>query len=281
MTELSAQQRGTEVTRDLWLAFMAELAGILAAEDPESLHRGRVAIRRLRTALNSFDDVLPQTLVATTDELQWLGRQLGDARDADVQYAAVAASKDTSDNAHAALLAALSEERDRAHRIEYNALTSTRFEALVHRFSAALDETDAGDPQPLDGFAPDMLRARHRRFRKAVRRLSKHPSAEHYHLVRRRARQLRFATEFVGDLYGKPADKLVSALKDVQDLLGELQDQNASGQLAQRLRDSHPDLPDPADQLAATHPDPDELRGEAPDAIKQVRKRWKKLKKLL
>ncbi|WP_167041456.1 CHAD domain-containing protein [Salinibacterium sp. ZJ454] len=280
MTKLSAQDRGREVTRALWLAFMAELAGILAADDPEALHRGRVAIRRLRTALSSFDEVLPHNLVTTSDELKWLGSQLGDARDADVQYAAVEADHN-SGKAHSSLLAALSDERDRAHRIEYNALTSNRFESLAQRVSAGLDKTNAGDPQSLDSFAPDMLRMRHRRFREALRRLNKRPSAERYHAVRRRARQLRFTAEFVEDLYEKPAQKLISALKDAQDLLGELQDQTAAGQLAERLRDSHPDLSDPATELAASHRPPDEILDAVPDTLKKVKKHWKKLKKTL
>src|SRR5512136_1679849 len=59
--------------------------GALAAADPEYLHQMRVALRRLRTAFGLFSDALPRPVAAELlEELRWLTRALGRARDWDV-----------------------------------------------------------------------------------------------------------------------------------------------------------------------------------------------------
>jgi CHAD domain-containing protein len=47
---------------------------------------------------------------------------------------------------------------------------------------------------------------------------------EDYHLVRRRAKQLRYATECSAVMFGKPADDMLKALRRLQDKLGAHQD---------------------------------------------------------
>jgi hypothetical protein len=47
---------------------------------------------------------------------------------------------------------------------------------------------------------------------------------EAYHQVRRRAKQLRYATECGAALFGTPADELLKALRRLQDRLGAQQD---------------------------------------------------------
>ncbi len=65
--------------------YAANRAGILAAEGPEYLHQGRVALRRLRTALGLFGTVLePRARRVARKELRGLLRKLGPARDWDV-----------------------------------------------------------------------------------------------------------------------------------------------------------------------------------------------------
>ena len=56
---------------------------------------------------------------------------------------------------------------------------------------------------------------------------------EEYHLVRRRAKQLRYATECGAGMFGKPADEMLRALRRLQDKLGAHQDAcMAQGRLA-------------------------------------------------
>ena len=54
-------------------------------DEPDAVHQMRVTTRRLRAALQAFPMVLPKPATAgAREELRWLGRVLGDARDAEV-----------------------------------------------------------------------------------------------------------------------------------------------------------------------------------------------------
>src|SRR5271169_569993 len=55
------------------------------ADEFDSVHRMRVAARRLRAVLRTFGQVIPRTdSEHLAGELHWLGRELGAARDAEV-----------------------------------------------------------------------------------------------------------------------------------------------------------------------------------------------------
>src|SRR5215469_13495251 len=77
---------------DVVLAYLRTQAHALRALEPkvradefDSVHQMRVTTRRLRAALRTFGQVIPRTDTAhLADELQWLGRMLGQARDGEV-----------------------------------------------------------------------------------------------------------------------------------------------------------------------------------------------------
>src|SRR5262249_40417644 len=71
---------------------------------------------------------------------------------------------------------------------------------------------------------PERVRRRFRKLRKSVRKLRPKSSMEDYHLVRRRATQLRYATECGPVMLGKPADAMLKAFGRMQDNLGAHQD---------------------------------------------------------
>jgi CHAD domain-containing protein len=100
------------------------------------------------------------------------------------------------------------------------------------------------------------------------------------HEARRRARRLRFTAEFVVDLYGEPAEVLIEAVTQLQDIFGEHQDCYAAIDLRRRLGAS---LPVSSRDLAGRLDEQDReravaLRRAAPDAVKRVKKRWKVLR---
>jgi CHAD domain-containing protein len=67
-----------------------EIAGAGSAEDGESIHRMRVASRRLRAALDLFKDALPGKRISGWEkQVKRVTRALGAARDTDVQIAAL------------------------------------------------------------------------------------------------------------------------------------------------------------------------------------------------
>lgn len=78
---------------DVLLAYVHEQFGEIVTQDlrvrrdaPDSVHRMRIAARRLRSALRVYKRLLPGTARVRT-ELRWLGRQLAPARDLEVQEA--------------------------------------------------------------------------------------------------------------------------------------------------------------------------------------------------
>ena len=71
-------------------AMSREVEGVRAGEDIEYLHRMRVASRRLRAALPIFAPCLPRKKYGRwLADIRRITRVLGDARDADVQIAAL------------------------------------------------------------------------------------------------------------------------------------------------------------------------------------------------
>ena len=56
------------------------------------------------------------------------------------------------------------------------------------------------------------------------KRLTNDSPAAEYHDLRIRAKRLRYSLEVFGELYGKPAERMASALKTLQDMLGDHQD---------------------------------------------------------
>ena len=64
---------------------LTSLESAVRADEYDSVHQMRVAVRRLRATLRTFDQVIPHVHSEHLDtELQWLGRVLGHARDAEV-----------------------------------------------------------------------------------------------------------------------------------------------------------------------------------------------------
>ena len=220
---------------------MAELRRLLGAwrrhepgarlgEDPEELHQLRVTARRIDAVLGLFKRQLPTPLVRARKPTKAVLRSLGTARDVDVQLSELAhycAHLPHEERAAADPLRALLEsERTRARARMVRGLDSeaTRrwLETLTHATSADPGAANGGDPALI--VMPQRVRRRFRKLRKSVRRLRPKSSMEEYHQVRRRAKQLRYATECGAMAFGKPADELLKALRRLQDRLGEHQD---------------------------------------------------------
>lgn len=212
------------------------------ARDANALHQMRVALRRLRAAISLF-----KTIVADEDaervkgELKWIGRQLAAARDADVFIAEVLAPQRKAkpdDRGIAWLLRRFEEARAAGYDRASEAIRGQRYRtALIDvlawieagPWTRTLDDLKRLQrEQPIEGFAADELRRRHKKFRKSGKKLRR-MKAEKRHKLRIRGKKLRYAMEFFADAF--PARKMarrrkraLAALRDVQDALGALND---------------------------------------------------------
>jgi CHAD domain-containing protein len=216
--------------RRLLAAWRRHEPGARVGQDPEELHQLRVTARRIDATLGLFRRQLPAALVRARKPTKAVLRSLGAARDLDVQLSELAhycAHLPDEERAAAEPLQALLErERARARARMVRSLdaepTQRWLDTLAQAASAEHGGANGADRAMV--VMPERVRRRFRKLRKSVRKLRPKSSMEDYHLVRRRAKQLRYATECGAVMFGKPADDMLKALRRMQDKLGAHQD---------------------------------------------------------
>lgn len=188
------------------------------------IHRARVATRRLRSDLKTFDVVLdPLWREHLRSELKWLGATLGEVRDRDVLF-------DGFSEAPAPVRQRLAVQRLDAGRRLADVLTSDRYVNLVDRLHAGSERLHlapgaAPEAQRLAADAlPSMVGARWRALRRLVRKADSPPSPAQLHKIRIKSKQLRYAAEAAIPAIGKPARRTASAAERVQTVLGRHHD---------------------------------------------------------
>ncbi len=90
--EMPVGHAARTILRTLLTTMLAEAPGVLR-NDVEATHDMRVAIRRLRTAMDTFADCFPKKRFSEfRDATRRVGRRLGAVRDADVHLAVLRAA---------------------------------------------------------------------------------------------------------------------------------------------------------------------------------------------
>ena len=214
----------------------------LHARSPEALHQARVALRRWRTALAVFGEILTEEGRSLQGELDWLAGELNEARDLDVFAPCLELRRrapDADPAGLAALGAALNEAQARAYERAEQALRSERARRAFWegvRPAQASAQTGDGEPPMARKLVARALDRRRRQLTRGGRRLGK-LDAEARHTLRIRAKKARYAAELFGELFGhkRRQRRFTLALKDLQDSLGELNDIHVGGSLAQGL----------------------------------------------
>lgn len=201
-------------------------------EDPEGVHRARVATRRLRSHLHAFrrlvDEEWSESLCV---ELQWLGAQLGHVRDADVLLGRLETRGEELWEglrpASRVLTDRLRAMRDRDRAALLDAMHSPRYIALLDDLIDAAQSPPMRDPHA-DALAKDVVhrltRRPSKRLRATVKALPRSPSDAELHVVRQRAKRTRYAYEAVAPIIGKTADRTTNRLSKLQGLLGDHHD---------------------------------------------------------
>jgi triphosphatase len=233
-TEIDASMPAGEVAfailRRHFAAMLAHEPGVRLGEDPEELHDMRVATRRLRAALKLYKKVLPRRAENYERDLRFFANALGEVRDLDVHLERLAGE------ALEEIVAALEERRVEARRRMLEALDSNRYERFVASFTGTLRR--GRSPAPTGSIlevAPDDIRRRYKKVRKDVETLAEDSPPEDFHDLRKKGRRLRYALEPLQGIYGKPAEKMVDLLKEVQDDLGDNQDLVVAAQSLKEL----------------------------------------------
>jgi CHAD domain-containing protein len=239
---------------DVLLAHIREQVRQVRAQDlpvrldrPDAVHKMRVASRRLRSALTTFEPLVQAEVARSLGgELKWLAGELGAARDAEVMRDRVRAAVEarggagTVDQAATAADAELGRVYRAAHDRVLAELDGERYHALL----TALDGLVTSPPLTERAGAeagtslPRLVARSYKRVRRIVEQAEETPEGpereELLHDARKAAKRSRYAAESVSQVFGVHAVAFAEAMEAVQEALGEHQD---SVLTRERLRD--------------------------------------------
>ncbi|MFF5704279.1 CHAD domain-containing protein [Streptomyces sp. NPDC012794] len=206
-------------------------------DQPDSVHRMRVASRRLRSAFKTYRKILDREVTDPIgEELRRLGTELGADRDREVLHdhlrEAVAGLPHPllAGPVHKRLRTWNSTSRSASRRRALAALDDARYLTLLDTLEALL-----ADPpllpraaKPAGKALPKAILRDYRRLARRVdRALTLGPGQERdraLHEARKAAKRARYGAEAAEPALGKPANKFAKAMEAVQDVLGEHQD---------------------------------------------------------
>lgn len=214
----------------------ANRAAVIAGE-PEGVHQMRVGLRRLRTALSLFQELIAgRDLAGIKKDLKWLGGELGPARDYDVFLRkSVVPMKEEGVPQAAALESDLAARRKRDFERARRMAQGARYRAILLKTALwltgghwALSDDDLQRnrrDRALADTARDILTARYGKVAGKLPKL-KELDAPHRHKLRIAVKKLRYAVGFFESLYGrgKARGRFTERLEDLQDALGRLND---------------------------------------------------------
>ena len=219
---------------------MAELKDqdpLVRSDTPDSVHKMRVATRRLRSALATFRPLLDrQRTEPLRDDLKWIAGVLGAARDAEVEHQLVVAL--IADEPFGLVLGPVAVRVDRELGDAYRLAHGRLIEAMEsERYRTLIDDLDALVTSPpwmplADQQAAEVLPARvSKEFTRVSQRVAAADVAhersiqdERLHEVRKAAKRARYAAEPLVPLYGPDAARFVEAFEEVQTVLGDFHD---------------------------------------------------------
>jgi triphosphatase len=260
--EMTAAQAFRAIARSCLRQIIVNEPAMFAGH-AEALHQMRVGLRRLRAAISIFADVVTDGgEEKVKGELKWITQELGPARDLDVFAADVlkplqkAKPKDAGVNA---AVRDFEKRREDAYARAIDSLRSERHRRSLLDLAEWIEVGPWGSSETAQGPIVERAKTELERLRKGIRKRGgelRHLSAQRRHKLRIRAKRLRYATEFFaatfpGERNVKRRDELLSALKDLQDALGGLNDLETRHGLMNGTGGEGP----PA-EMAAAIPDP-------------------------
>ncbi|MPY64731.1 CYTH and CHAD domain-containing protein [Streptomyces spongiae] len=226
------------------LAYVREQIRVLTALDPavrrdrpDSVHKMRVACRRLRSCLRSYRSVLDRDVTDTIrKELKWLAGELGAERDQEVLMERL--TRDIEAQPEELVLGPVAARLQvwnvahstESHQRTLHVLGSHRYLALLDSLAALVEEPPLRAKAGKEAdkvMAEAVLKEFDRLARRMTPALALPPGHERdvaLHEARKAAKKVRYATEAARPALGKPAKRLGKRVKAVQRVLGDHQD---------------------------------------------------------
>ncbi|MCU1670852.1 MAG: domain containing protein [Blastococcus sp.] len=239
---------------ELVLAAVAERIGDLRSADvavrtgqPDGVHDFRVACRRLRSIFAAFRPVLAREHTdPVRAELQWVGRELSGTRDGEValEHLRALVAEQPPELVLGPVAARLQQTELKEHlrgaEHAVQVLSDPRYLRLVDALNDLLARPPVTElaEAPAKPIALRAVRTSGKRLRRAVRaadRASGQARHTALHETRKAAKRVRYTAEVALAVLGRPAKKLMRAMKKVQKVLGHAQDTVITRQYCIRL----------------------------------------------
>ncbi|MBW4613659.1 MAG: CHAD domain-containing protein [Desmonostoc vinosum HA7617-LM4] len=251
-------------------------------EDPEALHQMRVGMRRLRTAVSRFEIALDFPKPVTDKNIGKIARRLGNLRDLDVLKESLQTnykphlSHKEQDSLQTAF-AALTKQREDVLSSVQKTLKDEPYKSLKEALKDWLEKPSYRQLASVDigKVLPDLLLPEVSNFllhpgwlvgtyieesevkiqrnwqqEKLEAELTK--EGEILHSLRKQAKRIRYQMELFTDLYGESYAAYITEIKNIQEILGTMQDSVVLAEWLMDVFDSeiHTQLPTLANLLA-------------------------------
>ncbi len=219
-------------------------APLRVTNDPEAVHRARVAVRRLRSYLHTFLPALqPEWACALGERLRWLQDKLARVRDGDVLANLVADLADRLtpvDADEGQAIAADCKREVQAYREALrDALNEDRYFALLDELLEASRDPKTNDKAEKRAakYGRALIDRVYKKAQKAVKRAGAQPSDRALHRIRIKSKHVRYAAEVFACVLGARGEKLATAAESLQSQLGDHHDTVLA---VRRLREERP-----------------------------------------
>lgn len=199
---------------------------------PDSVHKMRVAARRLRSGLDVFRPLVDKRWARhLRRELKWIAGELSPLRDTEVlgerlHEAVTQLPPAESQLAGKAIDRFLQSQHDEAQSRARIALDSARYAVLLEDLVDAARNPrfmpEANDP--CSHALPPLMNKAWRNLNVDARKLDLAGPPEPWHRTRKEAKKARYAAEAIAPVFGAPGETLAEALEEVTEILGEHQD---------------------------------------------------------
>jgi CHAD domain-containing protein len=229
---------GRKLSLKMITAIHENSGGATQGDDPEYVHRMRVAVRKLRFIIQLWGQFFDKNDIDPfKEELVWFGTILGEVRDTailkqkfDELFSRVSFSKQFK-------IAVISNLRAREKKSDVqlsNALRSTRLKSLTYNIPRLFSDLSLqGKNNGLEKTVPHF-------FKKAIKKTysitNKKFDLNELHKIRISFKQLRYLTEFFGTIYNNKLKDHENRYKLFQDILGKFCDDLVAERFVKKIK---------------------------------------------
>lgn len=284
--QMSTSEAFRDIANEILRCWQANALGALLEDSPDFIHQLRVSLRRLRTLLRLFEDLLPPIFAERWQgELAALADAAGRTRDLDVlrtslmQPAMGAARTPDFTPLENALLA----RRKLAHLGTFTILATPPSRLLLLEFARTLHTLPGLTTDlPLPCFVCQHLHKLHKAAGKRLRTARDTGRHADLHRLRIALKRLRYAVEFFSSLYeGEALTHWRAQMGSLQDMLGHINDVDTGLAALRTWQKEDAALTAPVEYLAHFHgKHADKLADEAIEqasTLLALRRPWQKM----